>query len=184
VCAEVRYDVEVNGRRRQVEVHRADGRFVVSVDGRSWDVDASRIDAQTLSLLMTPASAGSAVASPGSVASHDVTFAANGLGSLTAYVSGLPVSVVLNGRQRRGAREEGHRGGGPQRVVAPMPGKVVRVLVRPGDIVRARQALAVVEAMKMENELKSGRDGRVAEVAVRDGQSVEAGALLVVIGDE
>ena len=183
----MRYDVEVNGRRRQVEVHRAAGRFQMSVGGRSWDVDASRVDAHTLSLLMTPVPVGSTAAWPASgfSASHEVTFAADaGSGALTAYVSGLPVSVVLNGRQRRGAGEEGHHGGGPQRVVAPMPGKVVRVLVRSGDVVRARQGLVVVEAMKMENELKSGRDGRVADVAVRDGQSVEAGALLVVIADE
>ena len=48
----MRYEVEVNGRRRQVTVHRLDGRFVVQVDGRAWTVDAARIDGQTLSLLM------------------------------------------------------------------------------------------------------------------------------------
>jgi biotin carboxyl carrier protein len=65
-----------------------------------------------------------------------------------------------------------------------MPGKVVRVLVGPGDTVRARQAVAVIEAMKMENELRAGRDGTVADIQVRDGQSVEAGALVaVIVGD-
>ena len=62
-----------------------------------------------------------------------------------------------------------------------MPGKVVRVLVKPGDTVAARQPLVVVEAMKMENELRAGRDGTVAEVHVREGVSVDAGALLIVI---
>jgi biotin carboxyl carrier protein len=62
-----------------------------------------------------------------------------------------------------------------------MPGKVVRVLVEPGDEVAGRQPLVVVEAMKMENELSSPRPGRVKEVAVRPGQSVEAGRLLVVV---
>jgi biotin carboxyl carrier protein len=62
-----------------------------------------------------------------------------------------------------------------------MPGKVVRVLVKAGDRVAARQPVVVVEAMKMENELRASREGTVAEVHVREGMSVDAGALLVVI---
>jgi biotin carboxyl carrier protein len=62
-----------------------------------------------------------------------------------------------------------------------MPGKVVRVLVQAGQAVRARQPIVVIEAMKMENELRAGHDGTVTELQARDGQSVEAGALLAVI---
>jgi biotin carboxyl carrier protein len=62
-----------------------------------------------------------------------------------------------------------------------MPGKIVRVLVKPGNPVRARQALVVIEAMKMENELRAARDGTVAEVQATEGVSVDAGAVLVVI---
>jgi biotin carboxyl carrier protein len=62
-----------------------------------------------------------------------------------------------------------------------MPGKVLRVLVSPGDIVAPRQPLVVVEAMKMENELTTPRDGRVTAVHVEPGASVEAGRLLVVV---
>jgi biotin carboxyl carrier protein len=62
-----------------------------------------------------------------------------------------------------------------------MPGRVVRVLVAPGDEVQARQAVVVVEAMKMENELRSPKAGRVKDVAVTPGTSVEAGRVLVVI---
>ena len=58
-----------------------------------------------------------------------------------------------------------------------MPGKIVRVLVKKGEAVRARQSVVVIEAMKMENELRAARDGTLAEIHVRDGQSVEAGAL-------
>ena len=60
-----------------------------------------------------------------------------------------------------------------------MPGKVVRILVAPGDAVEPRQGLVVIEAMKMENELRAARAGRVMTVRVVQGQSVEAGALLV-----
>ena len=70
---------------------------------------------------------------------------------------------------------------GPVRVAAPMPGRVLRVQVSPGDEVAAGQGLVVVEAMKMENELRATRAGRVLEVVVREGQAVETGALLVVL---
>ncbi len=57
----------------------------------------------------------------------------------------------------------------------------MRVLVGKGESVRARQPLVVVEAMKMENELRATRDGTVADVQVHEGQSVDAGALLVIV---
>ena len=99
------------------------------------------------------------------------------------HVGSAPVAVTLNGRRRWGRRDEDGRGAGsgPQRVIAPMPGKVVRVLVKPGDAVAARQPVVVVEAMKMENELRASREGTVAEIHAREGMSVDAGALLLVI---
>jgi biotin carboxyl carrier protein len=63
-----------------------------------------------------------------------------------------------------------------------MPGRVVRLLVAPGADVESGQGLVVVEAMKMENEVRAPRGGRVLEVTVREGQAVEAGALLAVVG--
>jgi biotin carboxyl carrier protein len=104
------------------------------------------------------------------------------LGGLIVRVGATPVAVALDSRRRWGRKDDaGAAGSGPQRLVAPMPGKVVRVLVRPGEAVRARQPLVVVEAMKMENELRAGRDGTVAEIHAREGTSVDAGALLIVI---
>ena len=72
-------------------------------------------------------------------------------------------------------------GTGVARIVAPMPGRIVKVLVKPGDEVEARQPLIVVEAMKMENELRSPRRGRVTEVTVVEGALVEAKTVLIVI---
>jgi biotin carboxyl carrier protein len=68
-------------------------------------------------------------------------------------------------------------------IKAPMPGRVVRVLVAAGDRVKARQGVVVVEAMKMENELRAPRDGTVKDIAVAPGAAVESGAVLLVIGD-
>ena len=88
----------------------------------------------------------------------------------------------MSGRRGGGRRQGGGAAGsGPLRIVAPMPGKVVRVLVKAGDAVLARQPVVVVEAMKMENELRADRDGMVAEIHVREGMSVDAGARLIVI---
>jgi biotin carboxyl carrier protein len=72
-------------------------------------------------------------------------------------------------------------GTGRQNVNALMPGKVVRVLVREGDLVEPGSGLVVVEAMKMQNEMKATRPGRVVEVRVHDGDTVAAGEALVVL---
>ena len=104
------------------------------------------------------------------------------LSQLTAHVGGVPVGVALDGRRRWGRTDEGRASGSaPQRLKAPMPGKVIRVLVQVGEIVGPRQAVVVVEAMKMENELRASREGTVAEIHAREGMSVDAGALLIVI---
>jgi len=68
---------------------------------------------------------------------------------------------------------------GPRPLVAPMPGLIVRVLVGPGDTVQEGQGLVVMEAMKMENELRSSGTGRVTRVAVPPGAAVEKGAVLI-----
>jgi biotin carboxyl carrier protein len=172
----VQYEIEIDGRVRQVQVHRAGDRFLIGVDGREWLVDAARIDGHMWSLLL-----GRPNEADASFASHEVTFAADPLtGQMRIGVGATPVPASLNNRRRWGRRDDGG-GAGPQRVIAPMPGKIVRVLVTPGQAVEPRQPLIVVEAMKMENELKAARAGTVADVAVREGQSVDAGALLLVI---
>ena len=168
----MRYELEVGGRLRQVAVERAGDGFAVELDGRTWRIDASRVDAHTLSLILdneVDSRTGSEVTIvPGRTA-----------GQFTIQIGALPIAVTVNGRRRVGASTRA--AAGPQRIAAPMPGKIVRVFVRPGDVVTARQPLVVVEAMKMENELRANRDGTVAEVHVREGVSVEAGAPLIVI---
>jgi biotin carboxyl carrier protein len=189
----MQYTIEVGGRARQVAVRRRDGKVVVELDGRAWTVDAVRISDQTLSLLIEeppevrpkpdPPQA-TLVSGFGRTFSHDVTLAGDAVtGQTNVHIGAVVVPVALNGRRRSGRKEEGgHAGSGPQRLLAPMPGKVVRVLVNKGDAVRARQPMVVIEAMKMENELRSGRDGIVLELPAAGGQSVEAGTLLAVVG--
>jgi len=83
---------------------------------------------------------------------------------------------------RRWSQPPGGRGhGGLETIAALMPGKVVRVLVSPGDTVETGQGLVVVEAMKMQNEMKAQRAGRVLTVSAREGATVAAGEPLVTI---
>jgi biotin carboxyl carrier protein len=90
-----------------------------------------------------------------------------------------PAEIVDPRRWDPGRRSgAGH---GQQRISAPMPGKIVRVLVAEGDAVEAGQGLVVVEAMKMQNEMKAARPGRVARITVSPGAAVGAGDVLVTI---
>jgi biotin carboxyl carrier protein len=66
-------------------------------------------------------------------------------------------------------------------IAAPMPGRIVRVLAMPGDAVVAGQGIVVIEAMKMQNELKAPRDGRVTGIEVKEDDRVDAGAILATI---
>ena len=105
--------------------------------------------------------------------------------SLTHYsvtVNGVPFEVAL-----RDPRQFGHRTGpgedsaGPASVTAPMPGKLVTLLVAEGDAVKEGQGVAVVEAMKMQNELKSPKSGTVEKLCAVEGQAVNAGECLLTI---
>ncbi len=84
---------------------------------------------------------------------------------------------------RRWSRQSARREGGDvETIAAPMPGKVVRVLVATGDAVEAGQGILVVEAMKMQNEMKATRAGRVISLTAREGATVTAGEVLATIG--
>jgi biotin carboxyl carrier protein len=180
----VQYEVEIGGRLRHVRVHRENGLFLVDVDGRRWSVDAARLDPQRLSLLVAAGGPeGSAPLPPDAPRSSvEVAYSPNGVpGQVAVHVGAAVIHAAVNGRRWRRRDEHAGHAAGPQRVVAPMPGKVVRILATSGQTVAVRQPLVVVEAMKMENELRAQAAGVVSEIAVTEGQSVEAGALLVVI---
>ena len=183
------FEIEVNGRTRAVSVERTkhDGGFRVIVDGTPHLVDAVRVDAGALSFIQldsgqpesAPADAGSASEKAGG-RSHRVAITEGPAGELTLALADGVVRATVNGRRsRRGGEVAG--AAGEQRILAPMPGKVLRILVQPGQDVAARQPLVVVEAMKMENELSSPRAGRVKDVVAVEGQSVEAGRILIVV---
>jgi biotin carboxyl carrier protein len=99
-------------------------------------------------------------------------------------VDGQPFRVEIQDEQERGLRAAAGKETAriaKRTVAAPMPGKVVKLLVKPGDAVKAGDGVIVVEAMKMENELKAPAPGAVKEIRVAEGKAVGAGEVLVVI---
>jgi biotin carboxyl carrier protein len=166
----MRVEIEVGGRVRVVELEHRGKALVVRLDGLERIVDATALGDNRWSLRF-----------PDSGAQHDVVVTAGReSGSVEVLVDGLSIPARL----RTSGREAARAGGGPRgagTVTAPMPGKVVKVLVTVGQQVTARQGVAVVEAMKMENELRAGRDGTVRDILVAEGASVDAGTPLVVI---
>jgi biotin carboxyl carrier protein len=100
---------------------------------------------------------------------------------LVVTIEGFRFEVEVRDPRRWSRRTEGAGGGTVQSILSPMPGKVVRVLAVAGDEVAPGQGIVVVEAMKMQNELKSNRTGRVLTVAAKEGATVTAGELLATI---
>lgn len=147
-----------------------EARFRITIDGRATEVSARRIEGSSWSLLTED----------GSQIVVDVDGAAPDLRVTVA--GGEPLRVQI--QDARALSLEGGAGGaaGGQsagELRASMPGKVVKVLCKPGDAIKAGQGLLVIEAMKMENELRAAGAGKITEVLVREGQAVEGGQLLV-----
>jgi biotin carboxyl carrier protein len=148
-------------------------KFEVVVDGRTVEIDSQQLG-------------GALEVEPGvySVLLEGVSYEIRILPSpegLTASVEGQRFAVEVRDPRDAGRNSLGAIGSGRQNVTAPMPGKVVRVLAVKGDQVEGGQGLVVVEAMKMQNELKAARPGRVMEMRAREGETVGAGDILVVL---
>jgi biotin carboxyl carrier protein len=161
------FHARVGGRSVRVEVRGAKGRYTVVLDGSPIAVDVVATSRPFASLLVDGES-------------HEVGIERRPEGYVV-HLPGDAVTVAI-AEAGRGVSPAAPRAHGPARLTAPMPGRVLRVLEAPGADVAAGQGLVVVEAMKMENEVRSPRAGRLQEVAVREGQTVEAGALLAVVG--
>lgn len=165
------YSAELQGRTHRLAVKGKGSRVPVQVNGKTYEVDFSAVDGSLLSLLVA-----------GRSYEADVVEEAEGV--LTVWVEGETYRIEYEEegrRPRRSAGIMGHGAGGRQVITAPMPGKVAAVLVSPAQEVTVGQGLIVLEAMKMENELKASRPGVVKEVRVQEGSAVGGGDVLVVI---
>jgi biotin carboxyl carrier protein len=157
-------------RTYRVAVTKDNGRYAVTIDDQVWDVDA-RLTAQGIYSLLIDG-----VSHVADVEDH--------AGVCVVDVGGETYAIEVEEQTRHIIRTRGGAAGGAggQTVKAPLPGKITHVAVQAGDTVAAGQSLVVIEAMKMENELKAAAAGTVREVRVAAGQAVNAGDVLVVIG--
>ena len=164
-------EITVGGRTRRVEITRHDGHYELVIDGASRRVDASTPEPGVLHLLLD-----------GESYEVDVRRTKEGQ-DVTLYGTRYDTKVV-DERQKALLALGGAGGGqgGPAAISTAMPGKIVTILVQEGQIVEAGQGIIVVEAMKMENELKATVRAVVTQILVSQGQSVEGGARLVVLG--
>jgi biotin carboxyl carrier protein len=162
------YEVIVGGKPHGLELEKVTGGWECSLDGQPVNIDAVIPRRDVLSLLVD----GHAYEIKREQTATD----------LHLWVSSTRFSVEV--RDPRSLRSRQHAAGdekGPRKVLAPMPGRVVRVLVAENSEVEAGQGIVVVEAMKMQNEIKSPKKGVVRKISATPGAAVNPGDVLAVV---
>lgn len=163
----MKYEVEIQGRQVSIELEQRDGRVQARIGPRDYDLEVVSPEEGVYTCL-----AGDRV--------YEARVWAPEPNSLSVQIGGHLFSTsIIDRKHRRSTIEHGIEG--RQNLVAPMPGKVVRVLLGAGDEVTLGQGVVVVEAMKMQNEIKSPKAGRVIEVRVIEGATVNANQVLAVV---
>ena len=159
------YEVKVADRVHRVELEKIESGWRCKVDGQETLLDAVSTQDGVLSLLLDGKS-------------YEIKQENTGT-DFNIVVGGLRFPTQIRDprslRSRRGADSGAE---GVKKIVAPMPGKVVRILAQPGTAVEHGQGVIVIEAMKMQNELKSPKKGIVKKLTVHEGTAVEAGQSL------
>jgi biotin carboxyl carrier protein len=156
----MKLDVAINGIEKKITVEK--NRFTFGGVEREFSMETS--GPGIVSVLIEGRSYQATVLGPGEI-----------------QVNGRIFHVeVFDPRELR-TRSGGSASEGRQSIVSPMPGKIVRILKSAGDTVEAGEGLIVVEAMKMQNEMKSPKSGRVSEIKAKDGATVGAGEVLMVV---
>jgi biotin carboxyl carrier protein len=163
------YDVVVDGKTHHVELERGETTWLCKVDGQEIEVDAALTARDVLSVLL-------------SGKAYEVKRERSLQGELHMVIGSARYAVdVQDPRSLRSRRALAGAEVGPQKVKAPMPGKIVRILVNEKDEVKAGQGVIVMEAMKMQNEMKSPKDGVVQKILTAEGSTVNAGDALAII---
>jgi biotin carboxyl carrier protein len=161
------YDVNIDGRNYRLELSRSDGRWECHLDGQRIDVDAVLARRDVLSVIID----GKAYEIKRERTPTDMHL----------WVGSVRYAVQLRDPRSLRSRAESGAAQGPRKLFAPMPGKVVRVLVPESSEVEAGQGIIVVEAMKMQNEIKSPKKGVVRKLVAAEGAAVNAGDVLAVV---
>ncbi len=165
-----RYRATLEGIEHELEIAELTaGSYRVKIADAEYELDVRRVGPTSFSILVSDRSFDLDVVRDG----EEMMVAARGSATRVTLVDPTRHAQLL----RTGRRAQA----GPVEVKAMMPGRIVSVLVKEGDEVTHHQGLVVVEAMKMENELKSPKGGKIVQVRVSPGQTVEKGELLLII---
>jgi biotin carboxyl carrier protein len=162
------YDATIDGRNYRLEMEHAEGHWRCRIDGREIIVDAVLTGGDVLSVLID----GKAYEIKRERTATEVHL---WVGS-ARYTADVRDPRSLRSRKAGTGDDKG-----PKKLLAPMPGKVVRVLVAEKSEVQAGQGILVMEAMKMQNEIKSPKKGIVQEIVAVEGASVNAGDVLAIV---
>ncbi|HUI50631.1 MAG TPA: biotin/lipoyl-containing protein [Terriglobales bacterium] len=166
----MKFEIELSGpsgrKKHVVELTRKSESFDVTLDGHPVDADAVQVSPNTVSVLLG-----------GQSFEIHLSRAIDGKIKLQCGPHEFSAELI-DPRSWRGRKHGALEVEGRQEILAPMPGKVVRVLVAAGDAVEAGQGLLVVEAMKMQNEIRSPKKGKVERLLAKEGQNVNAGEVL------
>lgn len=166
----------LNGQEHTLEMSQGDA-LSCRMDGAAFEAEAAQVESGVYSLLIDGRSFRVRIApSPGASegSSADSNF-------YIAQIDGASYTIAVRDPRRWNRSRSALEKTGRQQITAPMPGKVVRVLVVEGQPVQAGQGLIVVEAMKMQNEIKCHAAGTIEKLLVREGQAVSAGESLLII---
>jgi len=161
------YDVTIEGKNFRLELNRPDGRWECRLDGREIEIDAVLPRRDVLSVII----GGKAYEIKRERTSTDMHL----------WVGTVRYAAQLRDPRSLRGRASADDGKGPRKLVAPMPGKVVRVLVKENAEVEAGQGVVVMEAMKMQNEITSPKKGVVRKLVVAEGNNVNSGDVLAVV---
>jgi biotin carboxyl carrier protein len=158
-------DISISGKIYRLDLKQIENRWLCRLEGREILIDNVQSGPDRLSLLVDGKS-----------------FEVRRERTHAVFVRGKRYEVSVEDPRSWRSRKRTERGdAGPQKLTASMPGRVVRVLAREGDPILAGQGLVVVEAMKMQNEIKSPRDGVLKKLLTREGVNVNAGEVLAIV---
>lgn len=163
----MKLQAELNNEKHEIEIKRDGGKIFARVDEREYELEVSEVEANVY-LLKNDNKV------------YEVLISGNQ--PLTAKVKGNEFEInLIDPKKLRGADGDSELKDGIAEIKTAMPGKLVRILVEAGAEIAAGEAVLVVEAMKMQNEMKSPKDGVVKEIRFAEGDTVNAGDVLAVI---
>ena len=161
------YDITIDGKQYRLDLDQVEGRWSCRIDEREIEVDAVLARPNVLSLRL---------------GNRAYEVKCERVGSdLHLWVGSVRFAAEISDPRSLRSRARAADDHGPRRLTAPMPGKVVRILLSQGAEVKAGAGVLVVEAMKMQNEVKSPKKGTIQKILVAEGAAVNAGDVLAIV---